>query len=137
MSHGVEVVSLFYQDEANAFIDEDGRFLSADSFHIISPGRFEYLKKCGGAEYVNGDKPGTVYELIFTTYDEDDGRPAYYYDRNRNRFSDDGGYDILNIFGIVSPNMIYLFKTKKEDMLVYGTSGQLIELIYLDQEIDF
>jgi hypothetical protein len=137
MSDGVEVVSLFYNNKTNSFIDEYGHFLPADTFHVISPGRFEFLKKCGGAEYVKSDKPNTAYELIFTTYDEDDGRETYYYDSNKNRFSDDDSYDIFNIFSIVSPNMIYLFKTKKEDMLVYGISGQLVELVYLDQGIDF
>ena len=57
-----------------------------------------------------------------------------YYDASTNEFTDEfrdeGGHGIFNIYRILSPNVIYLFKLKKKDMLVFGLNGEYIELIY-------
>ena len=55
---------------------------------------------------------------------------SYYYDDERNVMIDEDGTEIFNIFEIISPNMLYLFKTKKQDMFVYGVDGQYVELVY-------
>ena len=59
-----------------------------------------------------------------------------YYVESENLFLDECSFTIYNILEIVSANMIYLLKSKKEDMFVYGVSGEFIELIYeADNEI--
>lgn len=55
---------------------------------------------------------------------------SYYYDDERNVMIDEDGTEIFNIFEIIPPNMLYLFKTKKQDMFVYGVDGQYVELVY-------
>ena len=53
-----------------------------------------------------------------------------YFNEGQNQFIDELGYVIYNIYSIIDPNMIYLLKTKKEDLFVYGVHGEFIELIY-------
>ena len=55
----------------------------------------------------------------------------YFYDPEYNEFSDECCKVVRNIYKFISPNLIYLFKTKKKDLFVYGLNGELIELIYL------
>ncbi|MDF2800256.1 MAG: hypothetical protein K0S61_159 [Anaerocolumna sp.] len=57
---------------------------------------------------------------------------AYYYDEKQNLLTDEEGEEIVDIFSIISPNSLYLFKAKKKDMLVYGVTGNLVGLIYPD-----
>lgn len=52
-----------------------------------------------------------------------------YCDVERNRFIDDLGYEIANIYRVVDSNMVYLLKTKRQDMFVYGVHGEFIELV--------
>jgi 4-amino-4-deoxy-L-arabinose transferase-like glycosyltransferase len=53
-----------------------------------------------------------------------------FYDEKDNFYVDDCGYVIPNIYSIIEPNIIYLFRSKKEDMFVYSAHGEYIELIY-------
>jgi hypothetical protein len=53
-----------------------------------------------------------------------------WYDDVRNVMMDEGGYVIFNIFYIISPQVLSLFKKKKEYMIVHGQQGQLVELFY-------
>jgi hypothetical protein len=55
--------------------------------------------------------------------------PVYYYE-SENIFIDERGDTIYNIYSIVDPNLVYLFKNKKEDMIVYGVHGQKVEMLY-------
>ena len=55
-----------------------------------------------------------------------------YYKACTNKFMDENGYNIFNIHRILSPNVVFLFRHKKDDMLVYGVNGEYIELIYED-----
>lgn len=53
-----------------------------------------------------------------------------YYHEEQNQFIDEDGYIIPNIHDLIPPNMIFLFKKKKDDMFIYGKHGELIEMIY-------
>ncbi len=59
---------------------------------------------------------------------------ALYYDKEQNLFTDEDGYIIYHIFGIVTPNDIYLFKLHKEYMLLKGVHGEMVELIWPDDD---
>jgi hypothetical protein len=56
--------------------------------------------------------------------------PILYYDEEYNLFTDDGGYIIFNIFAIISPNILAIFKLYQENMVVRGNSGKDVTLIY-------
>lgn len=59
----------------------------------------------------------------------------YFYDPDQNVFVDERGYIIFDIFRIVSPRVLLLFKMKKEYMLIRDPDGFLVELIYPDDEL--
>jgi len=59
---------------------------------------------------------------------------TYYYNKEKNIMIDEDGFEIFNIFNIISPNSLFLFKYKKDDMFVFGTSGKVVELIYPDND---
>lgn len=61
------------------------------------------------------------------------GYISYYYDAEYNVMIDRDGFEVFNIFAVVDPNMFYLFKTKKQGMVVYGKSGERIQLVYESQ----
>lgn len=52
------------------------------------------------------------------------------YNEEANLFLDEGWHIIENIYREILPNMIYLFKLKRDDMFVYGRRGEFIELVY-------
>lgn len=54
----------------------------------------------------------------------------YYYDEESNVMIDSEGFERPDIFSIISPNMLYLFKTKRKSMYVYSLSGELVHLIW-------
>jgi hypothetical protein len=58
------------------------------------------------------------------------GANSYFYDSINNVMRDENGNEVLNIFEIISPNMLWLFKMKKHDMLVYSLKGKFVELLY-------
>lgn len=53
-----------------------------------------------------------------------------FYDEKQNFFVDDCGYIFQNIYTTIEPNLIYLFKMKKQDMFLYSMHGEFLELIY-------
>lgn len=53
-----------------------------------------------------------------------------YYDKTRNIMVDEDDNEIIDIYRLISPNTLYLFKTRKKDMLAYGVGGKRIGLIY-------
>jgi len=55
-----------------------------------------------------------------------------YYNPETNVFIDEGGYEIPKIYSILSPNVVYLLRHKRDDMFIYGINGEYIELIYED-----
>ena len=58
-----------------------------------------------------------------------------YYNANTNTFIDEGGFEVYNIHALISPNVVFLLKYKKDDMFVYGVNGEYIELIYEDYKL--
>jgi len=55
-----------------------------------------------------------------------------YYDSELNVMRDMNEYIIFNIFGRVTPNQLYLFKQKKETMVVMGVQGSPVTLLWVD-----
>jgi hypothetical protein len=70
--------------------------------------------------------------------------PVLYYDSVHNLFVDDGGYIVFDIFRIITPNILWLFREKKQDMDitpkpeqigVITKSHEAIKLIYSYGEV--
>ena len=58
-----------------------------------------------------------------------------YYSELTNNFIDENGFIIFDIYSHINPNMIFLFKSYKEDMLIKSKDGlYFIELIYENRE---
>lgn len=57
-----------------------------------------------------------------------------YYDIDRNKMMDADGYLILDIYRLITPNMLYLFLKKKEYMCFEVKPGYFVELIYPEDE---
>lgn len=71
----MEVITWYYDSHENYFIDEDGEIVY-DIFRVISPNRLYYLKfitnsEYDHTEYIKDVTPGVVYELVFSSWEED------------------------------------------------------------------
>jgi hypothetical protein len=128
----MRVVSLYYDSGANIVLDDDDNIVY-DLFRIIPPYIFYLYKERRGTYYVESKTDKDVlYEFIFPedgNYDEDE-ITTLHYNEIKNIMCDNEGQEIFNIFSIITPNTLYLFKKKKESMIVYGTDGQLVRLEY-------
>jgi hypothetical protein len=62
-----------------------------------------------------------------------------YYDRDNNIFVDEDGFPIYEIFTMITPNDLYLFKKKKCYMIVnHKTLKNVVcELYWLDDDSDY
>lgn len=56
-------------------------------------------------------------------------RQLYYYEKD-NRMVDEWGNIVHDIYKIITPNDLMMFKKKKEYMFVRGVQGEYVELIY-------
>lgn len=56
-----------------------------------------------------------------------------FFDPEENVFLDECGFMIFDIFSIIDPIIVYLFKLKKEYMFTYDTSGHRVELFYMKE----
>lgn len=59
-----------------------------------------------------------------------------FYDDLRNVIIDEGGYIVYNIFSIITPNTLRLFRYYKDHMIVRGIHGQTVELIWPEHEYE-
>lgn len=53
-----------------------------------------------------------------------------YYDDTHNVFLDACGFIERDLFTIISPNMVYIFKEKKKSMVCYGVTGKTVMLFW-------
>lgn len=58
------------------------------------------------------------------------------YNKEKNWFEDEDGYAIFDIFQIITPNQLLVFKHLKEYMTVIGPRGDLVELFYPEDDYD-
>lgn len=84
-------------------------------------------------------KPEVAYDA-YIRYAYEDTRfedvIQLYYDKERNKFVDDGGFIVYNIFSIITPNDLFLFKYHKQYMIVHHRDNQEIgvELFYPEED---
>ena len=65
------------------------------------------------------------------------GPRQLYYDKENNIMIDEWGEPVFNIFEIITPNTLHLFKQHKDYMVARTLSGELVELMYPEQYWDY
>ena len=68
-------------------------------------------------------------KYISMDYEEYHGYQLFY-DPGENIMFDESGFIVFNIFDFINPNIFFLFKTKKQDMLTHNKDGCPVELYY-------
>jgi hypothetical protein len=59
-----------------------------------------------------------------------------FYDEEENVIIDEGGYIIFDIFRIITPQIMNVFRKKKQYTQTYAPDGRLVELFYPIYEED-
>jgi hypothetical protein len=59
-----------------------------------------------------------------------------HYDPNINMMIDECGVVVSDIYRIISPNTLFLFKTNKQNMNTWDKAGNLIVLLYPEEAAD-
>jgi len=73
-------------------------------------------------------------EILFERFDLHDSI-ALFYDEESNRFITSEGAIINNPYKYVTPSQVFLFKQKKEDLVVVDvTRSFIVELVYPDYD---
>lgn len=58
-----------------------------------------------------------------------------YYDIENNVMMDDEGYPIFDIFELITPSQLFLFKYEKQSVTVLKVSGEgWVEMLYPEEE---
>lgn len=122
----MEVLSIYYDDNTNIFEDEFG--VTEDSLvGIISNKDMVKYKAVGGTYYRENN--GITYEVVFPIKGIN---RTLYYDEEANVMYDEYGITVFNIFSIISPNDLYLFKKEKKTRVVVGVAGGEVEIQWPD-----
>lgn len=123
----MDIMTIYYNCNTNVFSDDDGDEYNVSA--IISDENSALFKEIGGIYRYDESEFGIRYEIIFPINDPD---RTIYYDIEANVMYDEYGKIMYNIFSLVSPNDLYLFKRNKKTMDVYDQAGGHVELVWPD-----
>jgi hypothetical protein len=70
-----------------------------------------------------------IDKFDYDNYEYDDVFHMYY-DSEQNVFYYDGGFIAYDIYAVMTPNEVFLFKHNKEDMIIRTVSGDIYEITY-------
>jgi hypothetical protein len=84
------------------------------------------LKRCDDEESIYTDEDNDFFEVK---------QLNYYIEENC--FTDCDGFIVYNIFEYIRPSDLFLFKFKKEYMLIERPDSGFVELMYPDPDEDF
>jgi len=133
MAMDIETVYFYYNDTTNSFEDEEGAYEESDNAEIVSEimpyAEMVHYKEVGGTYCQVVD--GIQYEIIFPI--QEDNRTLYY-NANENVMEEEHGIVVFNIFSIISPATLQLFKIQQKTMEVRGVSGGIVKLIWPEIE---
>lgn len=119
------IVTVYYDDNTNIFSCDRTEFKDVNKLMTIKE-ILDYKTK-GGIYYTKPNNENVVYEIIFPIRDE---KRTLCYDSSYNVMFDEYGCIVYNIFQVISPTILSIFKNKKETMTVHGLNGSLVELRY-------
>jgi hypothetical protein len=117
-----DIVSYYYDKEANVLIDGDMGAVVFDIFKVITPNELMLFKL--KQDYMIFKKGNQVIELHWPEFEDDDDEyyiaeqsynsRVYYYDSKANAFINEQGFVDLDVFKLITPNELYLFKAKND-----------------------
>ena len=119
------MLSIYYNDYDNTFEDMDGNMLYDISNYLPIEKIMKY-KQIGGTYYssVGGDD----FEIVFPI--RDNYRLIAYY-QETNTFLDEEDVPIFNIFDMLKPNDVFMFKKNKKNAVIKGVQDRIIDLLYI------
>jgi len=120
----MEELLIYYDDNTNMFHDEYGN-TETTVVDIMTYDDMMHYKRVGGVCY--HDLGGVTYVIDFPIRDD---RRNLKYDSTENVVYDEGGAIVFNIFSIITPNELYMFKLKKKNAVLDMIEGGLVELQY-------
>jgi hypothetical protein len=120
----MEELLIYYDDNTNMFKDEYGT-TETTVVDIMTYDDMMHYKKVGGI--YRHDLGGVMYVIDFPVNND---RRLFMYDSIANVIYDEGGAIVFNIFSIITPNELYIFKLKKESIVLDMIDGGLVELQY-------
>jgi hypothetical protein len=123
----MDIMTIYYNCNTNVFSDDDGDEYNVSA--IISDENSALFKEIGGIYRYDEPEVSIRYEIIFPINDPD---RTIYYDVEANLLYDEYGKIMYNIFSLVTPNDLYLFKRNKKTMDVYDQAGGHVELVLPD-----
>ena len=118
--------SIYYDDYNNTFENDFGEIIYNIS-KLLPSDEILHYKEVGGTYYSEFD--GVTFEIHFPI--RDNYRLIAYYPED-NIFMDEYDEMITNIFSLISSKDLYLFKKNKENVVIKGIQGRIIDLLYLD-----
>jgi len=130
MSMGREYRSIYYNDNTNTFEDEYCADYDYDISNLMENDQILFYKKMGGNVYTRVDDED--FEIVFPVRDED---RTLCYDIDDNTMCDEYGPIVFNIFNIVYPSVLYLFKKNRKTVNVIGINGCKVELKWPDGKV--
>ena len=119
--------TIYYDANTNLFKDDDGIEYGIPE-NIMSFDMVMLYEKVGGTYHVKDFEYDEEYDIYFPTPINLNKSIAY--DSNDNTLTDEDGNIMYNIFSLITPNVLFLFKKNKEFMCVEGLQGGLIDLVY-------
>lgn len=125
-STDAETLIIYYDDNTNSFDDDYGN--TEDSVvDIMTYDDMIHYKKVGGTYYC--DINGVSYEIVFPIRNIN---RMLQYDSKERIIYDEEGNIVFNIFSIIDPNILYIFKKNKKNMVADTILGGSVELIWID-----
>lgn len=118
--------SIYYDDYNNTFENDFGEIIYNIN-KLLPADEILHYKEAGGTYYSEFD--GVTFEIHFPI--RDNYRLIAYYPED-NIFMDEDDEMITNIFSLISSKDLYLFKKNKENVVIKGIQGRIIDLLYLD-----
>jgi len=115
-------MSIYYNDSDNSFEDDSGEFFY-DISDIMPIDDIAKYKKVGGTYYyiINGESVEIEFPIR-------DSIRTLNYDALTNVMYDEEGDILFNMFSIITPNDLYMFKTEKQSITITKPSGDILEL---------
>ena len=119
--------SIYYDDNSNLFEDEHGN-IEYDMSAVMPFDAIMKYKKVGGTYITRSN--GEDIEVVFPIKEE---HRSLYYCSKDNVIENEEGFIVYNIFSIITPNDLMLFKKGKETVWIKDIDGDNIELVYSDE----
>jgi len=126
---GDEAMLICYNDNNNTFEDEMGQ-IEYDISDIMPIDQILFFKKNGGTYYTDGSRDEHDIQTFAISFPIRDLERSIYYDRFTNMFDDEYGELVFNIFSIITPNDLLLFKQNKKTIFVNNLKGGVVKMVY-------